>query len=501
MNVLLIYPDYTTRWDPDESPYGYYSEGLASISAVLKRAGHNVYLLHLKKSHNKEYFVEEIRKMSPDIAAFTCRTTLFKDVCQYANWIKEDFGEIYTLIGGYHPTLAPKDVASSKGNPFDFICIGEGEFTLLELVDMLENNSNPEGIRNLWVKRNGDYKINPVRPLISNLDELPLPDIDLFDYANLYSPRLNTAPVIINRGCPFTCTYCCNHQFRKVYPNSNHYVRIRSPEGSIKYIENIINKYPNIKIINFMDNILPVNKDWFFEFIEMYKERINLPFIARYHAALHNKEVVKALKEAGCYQVHFGIESGNDQIRYKILKRPIPKEKMIEALNDCHRAGITTLTYNMVGLPYEDKKKFLETVKLNAILDAGRCILSIFFPYPNTTLYEITKAGGFLTSKPDYIHEKYLDQPQFPHQHVLFCHRTFPFMVRLYRLINRLPNVISKHLENTIDRIYTNTHLPHNTLIAISDGINWLYSWSKRLLANLSPNIYQWLRRRMVFSR
>ena len=501
MNILLIYPDYTTRWDPDESPYGYYSEGLSSISAVLKEGGHSVCLTHLKKVPYREDFVEAVKIKDPQLIAFTCRTTVFHDVCNYARWLKETMPDIKIVIGGYHPTLTPEEVANIKDRPFDFICIGEGEFTLLELAEKIENSKKTDDIKNLWVKTDGSYKVNPVRPLISNLDELPLPDIDLFDYTHLYSIRTNTAPAIINRGCPFVCTYCCNHQFREVYPNPSAYVRMRSPEGGIKYIKNITNRYPQISMINFMDNILPVNKNWFFEFIELYKREINLPFIARYHAGLHDKNIVKALKDAGCFQVHFGIESGNDYLRYKILKRPMSKEKMIEALDDCHRENITTLTYNMVGLPFEDKSKFLETVKLNARLAAKRCILSIFFPYPNTTLYNITKENNFLAKRADFLHEKYLDQPQFPHQQVLFCHRTFTFVVRLYRFIWGLPGYLRINIERGLDKIYVNPHLPHNLITSFFDCLHWMYSSTKNLIANISPSIYQWLRKKFVFLR
>ncbi|MGQ9705450.1 MAG: B12-binding domain-containing radical SAM protein [bacterium] len=501
MKVLLIYPDYTTRWDPDESPYGYYSEGLASISAVLKEGGHNTHLIHLKKVPNREDLIRAVNNENPRLIAFTSRTTVFYDVCKYARWLKESNPYINIAIGGYHSTLAPEDVARVKDKPFDFICVGEGEFALLELADKLEEGKNIESIKNMWVKKGKNYKINPVRPLISNLDRLPLPDIDLFDYAHLYSIRTNIAPVIINRGCPFRCTYCCNHQFREVYPNPQSYVRLRSPEGGIKYIKNILDKHPKIKMINFMDNILPVDKKWFYDFIELYKNEISLPFIARYHAGLHDRDIIKALKDAGCFQLHFGIESGNDYLRYKTLKRPMSKGKMIEALDDCHKENITTLTYNMVGLPFENKTMFLETIKLNARLKAKRYILSIFFPYPNTTLYNITRDNNLLAKRADFLHERYLEQPQFPHQQVLFCHRTFWFLIILYKFISNFPTFLKNRLENMLDKIYVNPHLPHNSITSLFDHLNLIYSTTKNLIANISPSIYQWLRKKFVFLR
>jgi len=502
MRITFLYPDFPTRWDPHESNYGYYSEGLASISAVLKKAGHQTHLVHLTRHPQASQVVDDVTTTQPELLAITCRTTIFPILLEIMPSLRKALPNLPVIIGGYHPTLDPQGVAREGSGLFDYICVGEGEGAMLELAEALNRGKGGERIRNLWVdKGKGNWQINPVRPLIENLDELPLPDLALFDYRSLYDLRMNTAPVMVSRGCPYRCTYCCNHQLRLVYPNQHKYVRFRSPERAIEYIRNILDNYSQVKYINFMDNILPLKPAWVEEFMVKYTQGVGLPFVCRYHAKVSDPEVIYKLAKAGCYQIHFGVESGNDFLRNEILNRKVKKETIIQAFDACHQAGIATLSYNMVGLPYEDKAKFLETVKLNARLNPGRRILSVFFPYPNTRLRAIAESAGFLSSRFDFEHELYLVQPQFHHQEVIFCQRWFPFLVSWYHLLQGLPKLVSSPLARLTDKFVTSRRIPHGALIALANLGQWFKARSKAILARLSPKLYTWLRRRLIGRR
>jgi anaerobic magnesium-protoporphyrin IX monomethyl ester cyclase len=502
MRITFLYPDFPTRWDPHESSYGYYSEGLASLSAVLKAAGHQTRLVHLTRHPQANQVAGDVRATHPDLLAITCRTTIFPTLLEIMPSIKRALPGIPAIIGGYHPTLDPQNVAREGSGLFDYICVGEGEGTMLELAEALNRGKRGESIRNLWVdKGKGDWQVNPVRPLIEDLDQLPLPDLALFDYSSLYDLRMNTAPVMVSRGCPYRCTYCCNHQLRQVYPNQHKYVRFRSPQRALEYIQNILRGYPQVQYINFMDNILPLKPSWVKEFMARYAQEVALPFVCRYHAKVSDPEIVRTLAKAGCYQIHFGVESGNDFLRNEILNRKVKKETIIQAFDACHQAGIATLSYNMVGLPYEDKSKFLETVKLNARLNPGRRILSVFFPYPNTRLRAIAESAGFLSPNFDFEHELYLVQPQFRHPEVIFCQRWFPFLVSWYHLLQKLPRLLGSPLAKLTDKFVVNRRIPHRALISLANAGQWLKANSKALLARLSPKLYTWLRRRLIGRR
>lgn len=502
MRITFLYPDFPTRWDPHESAYGYYSEGLASISAVLKQAGHHTQLVHLIHPPMAGEVTSAVRETEPDLLAITCRTTIFPILLEVMRPLRKALPNLPVVIGGYHPTLDPREVAEEGAGLFDYICVGEGEGAMEELASALGRGRGGEDIDNLWVaQRSGEWRRNLVRPLIEELDGLPLPDIELFDYSSLYDLRMNTAPVMVSRGCPFRCTYCCNHQLRQVYPNQDKYVRFRSPGRAIQYLRNITDRYPQVRYINFMDNILPLRPRWMREFVGMYARDIGLPFVCRYHAKVSDPQMIRELAEAGCYQIHFGVETGNDFLRNEILDRRVEKETIIEAFDACHRAGIATLSYNMVGLPHENKAKFLETVKLNARLNPGRKILSVFFPYPNTRLKVITEESGFLADRFDFEHELYLIQPQFQHREVIFCQRYFPLLVKWYNLLCRLPNLLGSPLSRLTDKFVVNRNIPHGALTAIANGAQWTVARAKGLIARLSPRLYTWLRGRFIGKR
>ncbi|MBT9131132.1 MAG: Hopanoid C-3 methylase [candidate division WS2 bacterium] len=232
MKVSLIYFDFPADPKAILEGWGFYSEGVASISTVLKKGGHKVSLLHLIKEIPKEKFLENMEKENPNLIGFSFTTDSFHRLPKYLKWIKENKFNIPIICGSYHSTLAPEEVINIK--EVDMVCIGEGEYPMLELCDKIEKKENYEYIESLWIKtKNGIIK-NRVSPLVENLDTLPFPDFALFDLHNLIASKINTATITISRGCPYNCSYCANHAIRKMYPNSTKYTRNRSPENSIE---------------------------------------------------------------------------------------------------------------------------------------------------------------------------------------------------------------------------------------------------------------------------
>ena len=140
---------------------------------------------------------------------------------------------------------------------------------------------------------------------------------------------------------------------------------------------------------------------WFDEFIELYKQEIHLPFTGNIRFDILTEDTVRRMKEAGCYTIDMGLESGDPEIRFKYLKRNMTDEMIINCSRWFHKYGISQLTYNIIGLPHEDIHRALKTIKLNArIKSADRTIPNIFYPYPGTKLYDIAKEAGYL---PDVI--------------------------------------------------------------------------------------------------
>jgi len=493
--MLLVYPDYTDRDVKGKSNGGNYMEGLASISAVLKQGGHDCKLFHLFYQHTEEDYKARLKELGEfDIIGFSIRTTAFPDTQTYIKWTREACPDVHIICGGYHCTLAPKEVLEIDG--VDSVCIGDGEYAELELCDKMTAGEDYTDVESIWFKlEDGTIKENPVRPLFEDLDRIPIPDFDLFDYDNLNSSKVNTAIVVVSRGCFYNCTYCGNGNFRKVYPNKKIYARFRSPQNAILYLKTLLEKHPYIQFINFRDAIFNMFPDWFDEFIELYKKEIGLPCTGNIRFDILTEDTVRKMKEAGFYTIDMGLESGDQEMRFKYLKRYQTDEMIINCSKWFHKYGIAQLTYNIIGLPFEDLHKALKTVKLNAKIKSDRVIPNIFYPYPGTELYDISKKAGFLPEVIDPTKDVILVQPQFPEIEVLFVEAYFMYFVKRYKLAFALPKWLGRPYEKWLDMWFTGKHTPRKLFVKLHDIYKEMRDILKDFLVNHMPKVYIKLRK------
>ena len=495
--VLFVYPDFTDMDKASKNSGGNYSEGIASISAVLKQGGHQTQLMHMVYDHSEQEFKEKLAAYDCDVIGFATRTTAFYYVRQMTRWAREVKPDAVIFCGSYHVTLVPEEVLAAEG--CDCVVIGEGEYPILELCDRMRDGEGYTDIQSMYFKdENGEFRKNPIRPLLEDLDELPIPDFDLFDFANLETVRINTAIVMMSRGCLFSCTYCGNSQFRNVYPNKAKYCRFRSPQNALKYLQTLLEKYPQIEYINFRDAIFNMYKPWFDEFIELYKTHIHKPFTCNLRLDALTEDVVRRMKEAGCYLIDVGVESGDQEIRRKYLKRMMTDEQMINAFKWFHKYNITSLTYNIIGLPFEDLKKTLKTIKLNVELNPDRIIPNIFYPYPMTVLHDIAKEAGFV---PDVIPPDCrvpLQQKEYPEHEVLFAEAYFMKYVKRYKFCRKLPSWLGKPLEKYWDFTFTGPLTPRKFLVWVNDRKEDTKKGLKAFLRKRMPKLYLNLRNRRI---
>lgn len=492
MKVLFVHTDYYLGADGFQKEANY-AEGLASLSAVLKQEGHGVSLYHILSPVQKDEFVDRLREEHAGVIGFSSRTRFFPNLKPYLAWAREASPSAFILCGGYHASLAPDEVIEVPD--LDAICVGEAEYPMMELCEKLERGEDITSIDNLWLRTEKGIVRNPVRPLIEDLDSLPFPDFDLFDYPNLSSSRINTALIMVSRGCPYSCTYCCNHQLRKLYPNRNCYNRFRSPRGAVDYINHLREKHPFIKYINFMDNILGLDRQWLKEFCALYSSEVDLPFSCRLRANLVDEEIVDELKKAGCYLTFQGVESGNQWMLNKILRRGISIEQIERSFDMLHKAGIGTLAYNIVGLPHEDLSRVLETIKLNARIKPSRISTSIFYPYPGTDLHKISYDAGYIDAGSDYYEEDVpLKQPQFSRRQVMFSLRYFNTFVGLFKFAGRLPGPFKGFMEKVLEKVFCSRLLPLRLLNAAAAARDFLVYWIKKTVSRFAPFLYTALR-------
>lgn len=374
------------------------------LSASLKSAGHKVELLFdpgfdgsmgflnlpfWRRLYSPQFLIDNVGKIGPDLIAMSCPLHLYPFVKETARVLKQHFNTPI-IVGGGHPTLAPDYLMQNKD--IDFICLGEGEEPLVELADLMERDVDYSHTRNLWLRRNGKIITNPVRSLLEDLDSLPFPDRDLYHKFGCFAGNLY---FIAGRGCPFRCTYCCQHSFRNLYQGKGKYVRFRSVENVIQELEECVQKY-EVKHIHSEDDLFSIDPRWLSDFCDEYKKKINLHFYCHLRPGTLTKDMVKKLKEAGCKVLYLGIDSGNEYIRRDILERNIKDKVIYEQALLTKREGLKLACSSMYALPGETSQQMLDTFKMLEEIKCDHAYTTIYYPFYGTKLYHYAIEKGYL---------------------------------------------------------------------------------------------------------
>jgi len=416
MRVLFIYPDitlYSRR----------YQQGVGYLSAVLKKAGHRTFLLHLQKDVSAKWLLGQVERFNPDLIAISTTTNQFPYARKCAGWIKTAHPTTPTIYGGVHPTLQPDEVISDPAT--DMVCIGEGEYPLLELVGRLESGKDILDIPGLWVKRDGQIYRNPRPPLLQDLDQLPFPDREVFDFPLILRRWSGVADFISGRGCPYNCTYCCSPSLRNLSAGLGKFIRRRSVVGVIAEIQQVVSHY-KVKKINFDDDTFTIDLNWIREFRQLYPREIGLPFNCNARVETLSREMLTELKAAGGDILFIGVESGSEWLRQEVLQRKMTNEQIVTAFATAHEMGLKTFAYNMVGLPLETPEMAEETIALNRQINPTKIQITTFYPYPGTELYRLCQERGYLSpeDKDSYFGEgSSLNLPTMSSRQIIGYHR------------------------------------------------------------------------------
>ncbi|MFC1674334.1 B12-binding domain-containing radical SAM protein [Candidatus Omnitrophota bacterium] len=371
---------------------------LAALSAFLKSKGHVVRyeeLLINGDIHTKhlERLGRVISEFSPDIIGFSSYEMSFNWIRRLSEHIKKISPEVPIVVGGYYASLCPEEVIRCPS--IDIVCIGEGEYPLLELLDSLSSQGLRKQIDNLWFKEGGRIIKNPLRNLISELDDLPFVDRESFSSDNRKKGILE---IMASRGCPFDCTNCSNHALKKIYAGKGAYVRHRSVENVLKEISWCLES-DDFKAIHFEDDMFSANQSWLRDFCYKYKTEIGLPFVCNIRPDSGSSEVLNLLKESGCIQISIGLEAGDEKMRCRVLGRDIPNQALIQVFRDSKRIGLLRKSFNMVGLPYETLLTLWRTIWMNLKLAPDAVQTSVYYPFKGTALGDECYRNGWVDLK------------------------------------------------------------------------------------------------------
>lgn len=400
MKLLLIWLDI--RRNAVLNPH----HGLAWMAGYIRNNGHNVKCIHIHSKNDMGCFADEIENYQPDCVGFSLTTNQRQYLDEFVNACRQKFAGLI-VAGGVHATLAPEDTLKCEN--IDGVCIGEGEKAMALLGDRLDNNKACYDVPSFrWRVRESvkpGFVDNSVGSFEKDISELPYPDYSIFDMKRIISKGAipGYMPVMISRGCPYACTYCSNKAIRSVYPENSGYFRILKPRQAIELLKYVKEKF-STRGFNFADDLLICNIKWFTEFSKLYIDEINLPYVCNSRIEmLQTKEIAVMLKESGCRQLSFGIESGDEQYRKEKLKRNYSDEQIIKAAGILHDVGVPFSSYNIIGFPLETKRQMERTLQINKLIRPTSGMVFYFYPYPGTELYKTCHERQLL--KPETMSE------------------------------------------------------------------------------------------------
>ena len=365
MNITLI----STSTHPSD-------QGIRTISGVLKNAGHSVKLVFMTSSEDysklyTEEALDQLRELckDSDLIGLSSMTSTAKRAIQIIAHLKTLNKPV--IWGGVHATLAPMQCIEYA----DYVCVGEGEEAILELVENLEKGKTISGIKNIWFRKSGKVITSGLRPLIENLDGIPLADYDIKDHYILKKNKLvpfEEADLggyiffLTGRGCPYCCTYCSNKALNNLYENKWGKVRWHSPDYIIKSILFLKNKYASLKIFDIRDDTFSLRSlEQIKEFCDKYKKKIGLRMKCLGDPRTISEEKIALLIDAGCTDLIMGIQ-GSERVNLEVYKRPQRDADVIKATNILHKfAGKLTVMYDIItSNPYEASEDVLNLINL-----------------------------------------------------------------------------------------------------------------------------------------
>ena len=372
------------------------SMSLASLkSYVNEKTEHSAKILDLSFRKNKyeKILKEKIRNENPDLIGLSIFSFNCQQALNMASFIKENFN-VKILFGGVHTILDPEDVIKHK--QVDFVCTGEGE---LVLRDLLNSNLNGKNIEGVWYREGEEIIRNPRRELIQDLDNLPFPDWDDFELKKYFLVFNNHLPIYASRGCPYGCTYCSNHALKQKLKGK--YVRAKSADRVLEEVELRIKQYykKGLRYFFFYDDTFIMDRNFILEFCKKYKEKQYYKLVkysVNVRANLVTEEIIKTLKESGCYEVRMGIESGNDYIRNKLYKRNMSEEQIFNAINLFRKYNLRFKVQFIIGAPYETVEMMEQTLEMAKKVNADSELFPVLMPLPSTEMKEICEKEGLI---------------------------------------------------------------------------------------------------------
>lgn len=378
-NIVLIEPP---TGEKEITSFRYPPMGLLALATYLDKYGYKVSLIDASVDNlSLLELIKKIKELNPDLVGISAMSVNIGQTFSLADEIKKYNSDIKVIVGGIHPTVMSEHTLSNKN--IDIAVVGEGELTVIELLSALKNDSDLSQIKGLAFRRGPEVVVTERRPLIVNLDELPIPLYHLFDlkkYKSPYAKRMPFISMVRSRGCFYSCTFCGNPKmFGQTF-------RTQSPERTIKEIDYLVRQF-GVKEISFKDTELTLDRNLEKLCDLLIAKNYDLIWTCNGRVNNINENLLKKMKLAGCYSLTFGVESGNQDILNK-MKKGITLDQVRKAVALTKKAGLQIVTNFMIGNAYDTKETIEQTIDLAVELDTDYAYFGFTTPFPGTELRE-----------------------------------------------------------------------------------------------------------------
>ncbi|MEE9514779.1 MAG: radical SAM protein [Candidatus Brocadiales bacterium] len=413
-----------------------------------------------------EDFEKVVEEFRPDLIGLSCIEVTYKLGVEMLQAVRHT--GIPTLVGGVYATFSPHIVI--KEDCVDMVCVGEGELALTELCKKMRDGADITNVQNIWIKQNGLLHKNELRRSM-DMKDLPFQDWSIYEKQRFWKPMggkiSSTGTFEMNRGCPYSCTFCVNSGLNKLYRNNGGYYR---EQDIPRLIDEMIQKKEeyNLQFIYLVaESFLTTSKKRIAEFVRLYPQ-VGLPFWIEARPESITEEYVDILETVNCEGISIGIESGNEEVRKNVLGRDVTNETMIKAFTLFEDSKIRVSANNIIGFPTETRENIFETIELNRQINSNGVMVSFFSPYRGSSLREVCELEGYLKEEDiarDYRLAPSLNMPQLSMSELSGLQRTFPLYVKfsksewpLIRVCENMgPEAVRVYEE--MSQIYTERHL------------------------------------------
>jgi radical SAM superfamily enzyme YgiQ (UPF0313 family) len=376
----------------EQLPYYPFPFFLAYAAAIAKAAGHEV---HLKDCIAEEMgdteFLRYMKEVKPDVVAFETSTPSINNDLAWAQKAKEQGAT--TVMVGPHVTGCPMDVLNDDS--VDYVIIYEYEYPLTDLLNALSSRQDVSNIKSLGYKRKGKGKVNE-KATIEDINAMPYPlrsALPMKKYIDPFCKHAPNAQMMSSRGCPYQCIYCLEPW---VFYGARSY-RARSPKSVVDEMQHLVQEY-GVKEIYFDDSSFSVDQERVLNICREIKDRNLKVYWSCMADAKLKEETLRAMKDAGCIALKFGVESADPTI-LKNIQKHINLDEVTTVVRLLKKIGIESHATYMFGLPGETKQTIKNTMDFAFKLGTDTAQFSIAIPYPGTKFYDMAKKEGWLKAK------------------------------------------------------------------------------------------------------